>query len=1501
MSYSKTSAPGCVCIFKIADSYRALLFKQLWLGCAALEEPSLAAKSRECLVGRQTALGVMLRKEASWSVDVFVAHALRAAMALQERAGSGEGADAEDAAELSAFCLDGLCDREGEGWPVGFEGDCEEAGGLHPSWVEWLQYSAGLHQKVGQAAEAQRLLQLAYEYVQRCRKLRRPKAGRDHKVAECAAYAGILKMHTAAMITSLHPPDGTASMTASAQHKGKQGTNKRAGKRQAESPKPASAVISLTSRGLDYAGDVIAALESLAANTNEPGAAGGTESAMFVGAAVKAWTRAKKSCSVTALWMEREGASGAAENPGELEESEWPALSVRGRLVLAELSSKLALVRERNELGRALERIPPTASLLQVAVDAYLRVAHAHLGSLGSMTNAGPASGTNTGRNQSRWATAEDNARQALAAAAQVLEMGGDAIPSQFMKRVGTGFFGLGTSLLDHGEMNAGLEALVQGCRLLEIWTEVESDRRGTADGDDDDSSAAGVSEILRSAQLDMRLAKLSLVLQDSAECALAAAAAVRGLAFCPGMWCFSSEGQPEYPAGALTLVERFVACKLGCGGSANSKPSSTTERLAGASATLLSSYLSDSDGVNASVGNNCSGADDLQNVLEKRGFPSAAIVWVLLAACRAYRAYLPLCISEEAGPVSGEGKAEGGTLACVEGHRLATQAILEICRRIPRDNEEDGMGNGEGKTDVWEAHAWLLAATFEHDLHLADISDTRAFDNTAGVLTDLPAGIQHATSGATTASRLCGEGNISSPLVAAAAGGVFACIRAMLLRAVTDHDGDVKNAMGRGLDLFLEAARDSDWTPGFHSPDNLGPNGVGSIVGHLDVLEAHYALHGDTWQRVKVAEVRLGLADRARSEFEEGSLPHGAVSLAAASDCVNAASEAEGLPCLGFVYSAAVNAVCGLAVPERRGLGAVADKRTNGAASSALVEAAQVAVDVVRGVCLAEQSGGEDEGESVLLEARKALCHPESSAIAPVTAAYLECVAGLGLSWIYQRSGRLMEAMREVRQVMRLCRTWASAGGPLAVSDKQAVTLSAEKGDCIHDDPAGGLAAAVSQPQVEEGVGAEGGDIEDTMGKDGAECGRGREISALGSRWIPVYLEGLIRMGRLWRERGIASKASLTLRQGCVLGESLHAARFLRDCLLEEVNVATEKHQFARADRLLRASQDLLHQERRELVSAGAYEVSGECADCQVLDSANVAGSGAAPAQVARGKGSKRGAKKVAGKKKTTSASPTVAAESTTAACIRCRELDVNAAELTVVEASLLRKQGEFVGALAVCERGQAILARLGDAGAAGDPVSSGNGRFKGAEGKGYNRRAAEVLAMLRLQQGRVCCLLGNTNTGEELFRECSNADGAPALVRATALYRMGRMSLDVGDAAKAKLPLETAEALSRGAGVPKLVRKVRRVLAVTLAELVGQGRAGNVSVDGTWRVAALSSLSIGVTSCNQVTHASARRARKGEFESSLSGGSAGLRLFDVVSGGSGVTVDGFGQKEGE
>lgn len=1494
------------CTRSTADSYRGLLFKQLWLGCAALEKPGLGANSRECLLGRETALAVLLRKGGSWNADVFVAHALRGAVALQERA-AGDRSSADEGAELSAFCLSGLSEREGEGWPVGV---AESSGKLHPTWVDWLQYSAGLHEKAGQVAEAQRLLQLAFEYVQRCWK-RQPKGG--HRAAECAAYASILKMHTAAMITSLRSPEGAAAAAAAAgpaatPRVGKQSVKKRGGKRAAEPSEPSSVVHALTRRGLDYLEDAVAALEALAEDTDGEGA--GAEAAAFVGAAVKTWARAKKSCGVTALWVEEASGGEVESSGGKLGEAEWSALNARGHWVLADLSLKLELVRGRGSLGRVLERIPRTESLAQLPVDSYLRIAHAHLGALATTLRPDQATGVRAGRGQWQAGSDEDGARRALAAAEQTLEKFVDVLSPQTIKRVGTGWFGLGTTLVDHGEVDTGVQALVRGCHLLERWTEAESDRSSESEmGSSEDegySSSPDVSEILRSAQLDMRLVKLSLVLQDSAAGVMAAAAVVRALAFCPGVWCLSSSGgQPDSPAGALALVERFVACKLRCG---NSSDGGLTRDTAG----MLAEYLSDGEDWLAGGGRT---ALDLPTALEKRGLSPVAIVWVLLAACRVYRAHLPLCISEEAGSAAGEEEEEeeGGALAaCVEGHRRATEAVLRICSSC-----QDGVDDGRDGAGSWEAQARLLAARFEHDLHLADVADGRAAAHEAGrVLADLPAGLEHSASGVAAASKLWGEEDSGSgSSVAAAAAGVFACIRAMLLRSAAGQKGDVHIAMREGCRLIAQAARDSDWTPSHNSQANLGPAGAGTIMDYLDVLEAHYALHGDTLQRAKVAEVRLKLADRVSLNGGVDSLPQGVATSAAALAGIGAAFQAGGLPGLGHVYCAAANEqVCELAVSARREAKAAGDEQAKGGPSCAHVGAARVAVDVLLGMCLAEGRSSEEEGERVLLEARRALSDVDSRVIAPATVAYLECVAGLGLSWVYQRSGRLVEAMGEVRQVMRLCRAWASAGGSLVASDKQVVALSAEKGDCIHDEGSDGLADAASHhAAAEEGVGTESEDTEGTIGEEAAGGGHDQERTgfAMGSRWIPIYLEGLARMGRLWRERGVASKASLTLRQGCVMSESLQAARFLRHCLLEEIEVATGKHQFARADRLLRASRELLRQERRQLISVEESAVSSGCAACRAPDPTGAAApGGGAPPPSTKGKGSKKGAKKPGGKGKPC---PTVeAATPTRAACARCRELAVNTAELAAAEASLLRKQGGFVGALEACERGQAIVAPLLQA--AGEPallrsgslsfarVSAEHGQLvKAAESNGLGWRAVEVLSMLRLQQGRVSCLLGNATAGEALLQDCSSLEGAPALVRATALYRIGRMSLDVGDGAGAKLPLERAEALARGSGAPKLVRKVRRALAVTLTELAAKGGPESVNIDGTWRVAALSSLSVGVTQCNQATHVSSRRPRKGEAVR-FSGDSAGLRLFDAVSGGHrGTAAEGCRQHEGE
>ncbi|CAM9140010.1 unnamed protein product [Scytosiphon promiscuus] len=1485
-----------------ADSYRGLLFKQLWLGCAALEKPSLSAKPRECLVGRQTALGVLLTSKNSWSPDVFVSHSLRAAMALQESS-AGDGASVANAAQLSAFCLEGLSRREGRGWPAGVDDGGEESGKLHASWVEWLQYSAGLHQKAGQAAEAQRLLRLAYEYVQRCRKQQPTAGGRGYDVAECVAYAGILKMHTAAMITSLHPPDAAsataaAAAAAAAPLVGKQAVKRRASKTPSEPTNPSSAARALTWRGLDYLADVVTTLGGLGESTNLAGPESEAGAAALVVAAVKAWARAKNSCHVSASWVEGEGAGDRVVSPGRPQEREWSGVSVRGYRVLAELSLNLALVRERIKLGRIVERIPSPETLVQVALDSFLRVTHAHLGSLGSA--AGECH---------QGMTSGNGARKALEAAEQILDMFGELLPSQAVKRVGTGWFGLGTSLLDGGDGDAGLEALVRGCRLLENWMEGEVDAC-----DDDDPSS--VSEILHSVQLDLRLAKLSLALQDSAANGLAAAAAIRALAFCPAMWSLSPEGSPGSSASALALVERFVACGRGSP-SGSTPPSAATGVLESATADRIAAYLSGDGGLPSYAGGKERMADGLLAVLRTRGVSPAAIVWALIGACRVYRSHLPRCFSEGARHVAGEEEEEGqesGALSeCVEGHRQVTQAILDFCENC----REEGGDDERRQADAWEAHARLLAARFEQDLHLAEVSDhiRSAGDyDAARPLADLRAGVHHAESGAAAASRLGGESSSSGSPVAAAASGVFACVRAVLLRSAAEHDDDVKKAMRQGVNFFDQAVRGSDWAPVLDSPANLGPTGVQSVFDHLSVLEAHYTLHGDASRRAKVSELRLVLADRTASEGGATCLPQGAAASAAALTSICTAFQSEGIPGLGPIYGAAADeAVSKLASPGEHRAQATAGDRADDAGE---LEAVQVAADIFRGMCLAEKNDGAGEGESVLLESRRAVSDLGSRAVSPATAAYLASVASLGLSWIYHRDGRLVEAMGEVRQVMRLCRTWAPSGGPFTATggqDKQVVALSAEKGDCVHDEGSSGP-GATSQTEAEEGIGAETAAIEDTIGCQGAgDDGRERTGVALGSSWIPVYLEGLTRMGRLWRERGVASKASLTLRQGCVMSESLHAARFLRRCLVQEIEVAAGKHQFDRADRLLRASQDLWRHERQELISISSEDsaLTEECAGCYAPAYVGAVVVGSTPPPATKRTESKRGARKPGARAKPSPATAVAKPPPSGAACVRCSELAVNAAELAVVEASLLRKRGSFAEALAACERGQDILSPLLQC--AGEPaswnkslsfarVSAEHGPRKGkAEGRGLGWRAAETLAVLQLQQGRVCCLLGNASDGAALLHECSAAEGATALVRATALYRIGRMSLDGGDAAGAKLSLERAEVLSRAAGAPKLVRKVRRVLAVAMTVLAGGEGLGSVGVDGSWRVAALSSLSIGVTHCNQVTHASARSARKAGSACNRSGVSAGLQLFDVASGSSTARVDGRGPHEAE
>lgn len=1531
-------------MFLNADAYRDHLFKLLWKGCSSLEQQqqqqNLSTKPRQCLIGRQTALRVLLRKGDSWNANLFVAHSHRAAVALERTSSGSPGA--VEAAELSAFCLEAISGREGTRWPaeigVGREG-VEE---FHSTWVDWLQHSAALQEKVGNGSEVQRLLQLAYDYVLRCLK-RQSGAATDHGAAECAAYAGMLKMHAAVFLASQHPRPRArdpSSATANEPPSGKQAVKKRAGKQAADCLSPSSAIRGHALRGLEFLDDVAVCLGKLAtAVEGSKGAVGPTISG-FVGAAVKAWRWAQRCCGVISLWADQEGGGGdgGKVTSDELEEAEWLEVTLRGLRILAELSRNLSTVR-RFSVSDHLERMPPARSFSESAVESYLRGAHIHLAAWANATKCDPTGG---GRSGSHRSTAEDGALQALAAVEEMCGVDGNGLPSQYIRRMGAAYFGLGTSLLDCGELDAGLEALARGCRFLERWVKAEASLLGAgpgAAGGCGGSAAAGAADILRTAQLDLRLFKLSKALQDSAEPVMAAAAVAKALAFYPELRRATPDGQPDPPGGALALVERYVGCRLRCRGSAcagarnrnRAPPSCSSKRGSGTSgatrtmAGAMSAYLLGDGSVTAAVGAKEGAAEELSTILASQGLPCAAIAWVLLEVCRVYRVHLPLCVSEEA-KGSAAGGGGGATSACIEGHRETAGAVLGICQsRLDKTDCSEECRRG---VILWEAHARVAAAKFEHDLFLAGAAESAA-DTARRVMTDLPQGVRCATAGtsALPSSKLGTEEQEEVSLffspAAAAAAGVLACTRAMVLRDLKDHDGDVKDAMRRGLQFFYEAARDSGWKPERVWPASVRPSGEGSVVAHLKVLEAHYTLHGDAARRVKAAEIRVVLADAAidavTSEAKEGGScsPQDAAASAAALGSVGAALQSAGLPVLGSIYSAvALDKLCQLEESgghlEGAEAGVGAGAGTNVVPPGFQVKATQVAAGVVRGLCLAELKGSERDGESALLEAKGRVSGLASRATARPTAAYLECMASMGLAWTYERSGRLMEAMGELRQVLRLCHAWGSAGSALSAPDRQVVPHSAAKGTSILDE-----SAAAGQDRTEEGVGEESGDVEEAAG-DARVCRDGRkgEGVALNSQWIPIYLEGLARMGRLWRARGFAWKASGYLRQGCIASEPLRAARFLRRSILEEIEVAAGMHLFDRAERLLGASEDLL---RRELLEMGAVDGStpppSECTTCKGLDPVRGGGVGPGAVATAKGKGSKGGAKKGGGKLR--SPAPLAVAVPSSGPCVRCREAGVNAAELAAAEALLLRKRGDFEGAFAACDRGQAAIApqiraaegpvqlhsslSFGRVSSAHGPVVGEGG---GAEGLGW--RALATLATLRLHQGRAACLLGDLTVGEKLLQECSEMEGAPALVRAAALYRLGRMHLDAGDAAGAMVPLEASETLTRGTGAPKLVRKIRRVLAV--ARTAGRGKGGpeSVGVDGSWRVAALASLSIGVTHCNQVTHATARRVRKGDAVPSTSGIVAGLKLFDVVGGGGctaarAATVGGQANPKGE
>ncbi|CAM9408568.1 unnamed protein product, partial [Sphacelaria rigidula] len=1389
-----------------AEAYRDHLFKLLWRACSAFEKPSIGARVRECLAGRRMALELFARQDRGWSAGDFVAHAHRASLSLERRSGNNDKpANFDEAAELSTFCLQVLCSKEGEDWPANDGGGGRGRMDFQPAWVDWLQYTVGLLEKVGDGLEAQRLLQLAYEYVRRCSKQategEKENCGRAGVVY--AAYSGMLKIHAAATTSanSSRPFHRAEVATAPAKRQAAK-AKPRVGNRAASSPDPTCSALIHTSidRGLGYLGIVRDYLETLASAKGAKGKTVGVETGTsgFVGSVVKAWKWTQKSCAITATWVEKVKAQDPVGGDG-LGLTAWSALYQRGLQLLGDLSWNIASFSERAPRS-VQDKIPAVSTLAELGFDSYLRSALTYLNALSSVTQILPAVDAGSVRSIAAERSREDSAREALMAAEGMCE--GDALTPQHTRRVGAGWFGLGQALLDGGKVAVGLDALVRGCRVLESW--VKETPSAEADDGGDGVRAAHV-EILRLVQLDVRLSKLSKVFIESGEFAAAAAAVARALAFCPDLWNVSSDGRLE----------------------------NTTSRGFASDASLPT--------------------PEAEEEIATAGVPSATL------------------------------------LACVEGSRRATEAVLRMCTGsrttadIPRK-------------DHWEAQARVLSAWFEHDLFLVNVAARKGLDagesceGSAAVMADLHAGIERTVGGsATTVSDKHGR-TPSSKAIA----GVCACIRAMLLRDLADPGDGVKEAMHTALDSLDDAVKSCAGSPKGLHPLTIELADTSAVVSSLEVLEAHYTLHRDTRRMVKSAELKVVLSEAQQASMEPVEPPATAASTVGILSTIGVAYHSAGIPKLVHIFSAAVEDKLGelMDVEECQVHAELAD-----------VEAARVSADTLRGLCLGERTGGAIEAEKALLEARRAVSG-ERKVDNRETAAFLECMVGLSLSWLYERCGRLAEAVGELRHVLQLCHAWASCGGPFFESDRQVVSLSASKGASVHDERPGAQATAGGFGQAEEGVGDDSREVEASIGK------RQQGGLALSSRWIPVYLEGLARMGRLWRARGFASKASGYLRQGCVVSEPLRASRLLRSCLREEVEVAVQTHHFDRANRLLGACQTLLEQERRdEMVLASPKTVPSDCATCKRLFAKQPEPSSAPSA---KGRGPKRaGAKTEVPKGKVKTKPPPTVAASAGGLCLRCREFSLSAAELLVIESDVLRRQGDFTGALSACDRGHTALAPLMEATAWGGvrvdsalklehaAATVDLGDVRGEECD-LGWRALEILSMLRLHQGRTSYLLGNSATARDLLQKCASADGAPVLVRAAALYRLGRMHLDSGDISGAKGPLRKAEVLTRGVGAPKLVRRVRRALAVALTEPErGRAERREVGIHASWSVAALSSLSVGITHCNQVVHKAVKQTRKGAGSLESCDVPAGVQLFGVVSGG-GATSENSASSEG-
>ncbi|CAM9133038.1 unnamed protein product [Choristocarpus tenellus] len=1196
----------------------------------------------------------------------------------------------------------------------------------------------------------------------------------------------------------------------------------------------------------------------------------------------------------------------------------------------------------------------------------------------GSQCGGSQSRGSSKSRGSSLSSKESEHETQALVAlrgAEELYGVLGDKTPGAHARRIGVGWFNLGKTLLDTDQTDRALIGLTQGCRLLEEWALKEESDTGCS-ASSSGSHRRDIGNHLRSIQLDLRLSVLSRALQVCGEAKASVVAAARAVSFCADFWCHPSADRGCVPtpssAGTHSLVKRFVACKLRAV-TASVNVGTQSHRSVAVNDTIR--YLTDGHGLLPSDEETVSvvPALDLAENLKLRhreGLPTEAVVALLLEESRAYNFHLQLYIGQRPGRMpsgresqgTGESRSgEGAVAMCVLGHRRCTAALLEMCAL-----EWGGDVGDTTERDGYEVNVLLLwtgvlirAAQLEHDLFFHDVGAVaRGIGKEEGaddskVLLGLSSGrSQHGGESINIHANLTGamedtlmaeeimakvRGDSSPEIVAAA--GVCACTRALLLRDLFERCDDDRekgegeghgslNAMDEGLDLLDKAIREAGWRPGIgsglshdtmaSSTSRIGepwPMFVDVILGSLEVLESHYALHGDMLRQVQVGKLRVLVLGRRLSSWvgvsraEAGESLQDVIALVSALGGIGTAYHVAALPSLSHSYrDAAIEKLCGN-MCEQMG-------ECPGDGSSGDFTVVKISVDILHGLCLAEEWGGVSRAETALLDAQRTARALGGGGKLQLEnrgmGVHLECVVGMALSWLFEMQGRLVEAMGELRQVLSLCHLWASTGvslGPdrwMVSLSKRAETVFDEEEKSFRNDEEEGVGRESSKvDECEEGDRVGQGQQEEKEGQ-GPTRGKGQsKFVTMNSRWLSLYLEGLVHMGRLWRMRGFARKSGGYLRQSCIVAEQVHSAHLLRSCLLEEVELSTQMHNFDRAERLLRVCETLLTSgvggggvgkgppsvasgSGASLVGAQTVRTRG-CPRCSCGDSQHpkelaveqVIATKARTEPIGNtnsathGNGAKTSLQSLGGEH---SRFPLMLAVIGGGACtlyLCCWEQLLSEAEVLVVEVDLLRRRGDFRGALAACVSGEAALAPLVEAtgamlyptaatpplGKGGhivehcdshcvvgsapleavEGVSSGRGQWivsvggvraaegdrateiqEGKEGEPvFGWRACALLARLRWRHGRLLSLIGAPSSdAEELYRSCMTLEGASALDRAMAAYHLGHAKLDAGNVLGAQGLLEMAECLVSAAGTPSLVRMVRRALAVALID---------------------------------------------------------------------------------